>query len=1693
MKTLLKNACSTNYNATNLITHVAWVGGAHSRALSRLKHFLAFGALTLSLNVTSGGEINQFDKEAYLNLGQQYSDNNTQVAVKEENTIDTLLKEIGSSVRNALGGTDSDNANQLGKKITDNLKNKANNTVINKTEGFINQKANELANSIGNGRTEISVHKLESNNPTYSLKTIQPLTELNTDSTELTFIQAQINSGENHGERRDTINLGLGQRYLLEGGQSIAGINLFTDYETESKHKRASLGLEYQRANFSANINKYYPLSDKKVIGDYTEEPLAGHDIKLTGQVPYLSWAKIKGTHYYWDAKVGDNIKGTILGVEIELNPSTTLEIGTENSNTAERASYARLSAQLPFKDGEALTNFKVSDQAFANSNIVTLTNLDYVERSNKIRIEKLLNSPSGVSVVLGEYNALTVGSTCTLYNASNVAIANGSGVTGADGSVTLSNVVLPTGLISSSCNAIGTYIDEATGVTTTSSPVLRAAKIYSGTGSLTLLASPLSEIAYQLANAGTLASDITTKNTQIATAFGISGVDFTATIPTDLNTITAANDDAGKFGTVLAAVSQMSENAGHDDTQSTANNGGDNIHANETIQELVVDMADGDIDGIADGQGKTLNLNQAINNFKTGSGANNPTSDTGNTNAGNVDIVTTTPSVILNKTAVTLDENGVTTYTVVLNTQPTGSVTITPVSADTGAASVSGVMTFTTANWSTAQTVTVTGVADVNATDETVTISHTITGADYASVTSADMIATVVDFSISAQTRSIAENSANATNVGAVLVTTGSPTGFSITSGNTNTAFAISNSGQITVADVNQLDFETMTSYTLAVQITKADTKSQSANITVNVTNVNEGSASISAQTRSIAENSANATNVGAVLVTTGSPTGFSITSGNTNTAFAISNSGQITVADVNQLDFETTKSYTLAVQITKADTTSQSANITVNVTNVNEGSASISAQTRSIAENSANATNVGAVLVTTGSPTGFSITSGNTNTAFAISNSGQITVADANQLDFETTTSYTLAVQITKADTTSQSANITVNVTDVNEGSAVSISAQTRSIAENSANATNVGAVLVTTGSPTGFSITSGNTNTAFAISNSGQITVADANQLDFETTTSYTLAVQITKADTTSQSANITVNVTNVNEGSASISAQTRSIAENSANATNVGAVLVTTGSPTGFSITSGNTNTAFAISNSGQITVADVNQLDFETTTSYTLAVQITKADTTSQSANITVNVTNVNEGSASISAQTRSIAENSANATNVGAVLVTTGSPTGFSITSGNTNTAFAISNSGQITVADVNQLDFETTTSYTLAVQITKADTTSQSANITVNVTNVNEGSASISAQTRSIAENSANATNVGAVLVTTGSPTGFSITSGNTNTAFAISNSGQITVADVNQLDFETTTSYTLAVQITKADTTSQSANITVNVTNVNEGSAVSISAQTRSIAENSANATNVGAVLVTTGSPTGFSITSGNTNTAFAISNSGQITVADANQLDFETTTSYTLAVQITKADTTSQSANITVNVTDVVELASITIGTQTWSASNVSLVPTTNNVLGTDYWNAYVGTNGSGDTSDEDGYYYTWDAAMNVCPSGWSLPSDADWKVLEGQLGMSVANQEAEVWRGTDEGTKLKVGGSSGFEAKLAGVRSANGSFYDRGDSAHLWSSTESGSNAYRRALYTSNATVFRNTNNKADGFSVRCLKD
>ncbi len=89
--------------------------------------------------------------------------------------------------------------------------------------------------------------------------------------------------------------------------------------------------------------------------------------------------------------------------------------------------------------------------------------------------------------------------------------------------------------------------------------------------------------------------------------------------------------------------------------------------------------------------------------------------------------------------------------YTMVLDTRPTGDVTITITSDKTAAVTVSpAALTFTTANWTTAQTVTVTGVDDKvdQSSDLSATISHTVTSSDpnYNNIPIDHVTATVVD-----------------------------------------------------------------------------------------------------------------------------------------------------------------------------------------------------------------------------------------------------------------------------------------------------------------------------------------------------------------------------------------------------------------------------------------------------------------------------------------------------------------------------------------------------------------------------------------------------------------------------------------------------------------------------------------------------------------------------------------------------------------------------------------------------------------------------------------------------------------------------------------------------------------------------------------------------------------------------------
>ena len=89
--------------------------------------------------------------------------------------------------------------------------------------------------------------------------------------------------------------------------------------------------------------------------------------------------------------------------------------------------------------------------------------------------------------------------------------------------------------------------------------------------------------------------------------------------------------------------------------------------------------------------------------------------------------------------------------YTVHLNSRPTDTVTVTiggsaPAVSLSGGTLTNNQLTFTTTNWNTAQTITVTPVKDDNAAGETITLTHTLSGGDYAGIAADSVTVNLTD-----------------------------------------------------------------------------------------------------------------------------------------------------------------------------------------------------------------------------------------------------------------------------------------------------------------------------------------------------------------------------------------------------------------------------------------------------------------------------------------------------------------------------------------------------------------------------------------------------------------------------------------------------------------------------------------------------------------------------------------------------------------------------------------------------------------------------------------------------------------------------------------------------------------------------------------------------------------------------------
>ncbi len=141
---------------------------------------------------------------------------------------------------------------------------------------------------------------------------------------------------------------------------------------------------------------------------------------------------------------------------------------------------------------------------------------------------------------------------------------------------------------------------------------------------------------------------------------------------------------------------------------------------------------------------------------------------------------------------------------------------------------------------------------------------------------------------------------------------------------------------------------------------------------------------------------------------------------------------------------------------------------------------------------------------------------------------------------------------------------------------------------------------------------------------------------------------------------------------------------------------------------------------------------------------------------------------------------------------------------------------------------------------------------------------------------------------------------------------------------------------------------------------------------------------------------------------------------------------------------------------------------------------------------------------------GYLYNWYAAkgiyttgniqstdtLNICPSGWHVPTDAEWTTLTTELGTESAAGGKMKSIGTAYWNSPNTGATneSGFSALPGGRRYNVGSFSSISSDAFFWSATESASTtAWVRNLNYNGGLVYVNYSNKSFGASVRCLRN
>jgi uncharacterized protein (TIGR02145 family) len=204
-------------------------------------------------------------------------------------------------------------------------------------------------------------------------------------------------------------------------------------------------------------------------------------------------------------------------------------------------------------------------------------------------------------------------------------------------------------------------------------------------------------------------------------------------------------------------------------------------------------------------------------------------------------------------------------------------------------------------------------------------------------------------------------------------------------------------------------------------------------------------------------------------------------------------------------------------------------------------------------------------------------------------------------------------------------------------------------------------------------------------------------------------------------------------------------------------------------------------------------------------------------------------------------------------------------------------------------------------------------------------------------------------------------------------------------------------------------------------------------------------------------------------------------------------------------------------------------VKIGNQVWTVENLRVTKYNDGSgvpfdTSTSTWNSattpkycFYNNTTNAESIKKFGALYNWYVVnpanpKKIAPTGWHVPSDAEWDTLQNYLIGKGYNWDATISGNkiakslatkTDWNTYSTIGtigcdltknNSSGFSALPGGFRYFNGNFYHQSDHGYWWSATEDYlSSTYYRYLYCVIDNLYRFYLSKSCGFSVRLLRD